>query len=83
MELQYRYYQRNTIDHLMQHFEYNERECICAPTGSGKTFIFAGYCVELIKKYPTLKIHIAVHRVELFNSTLDAFKKIKCLCSKS
>lgn len=82
MELAYRYYQRNTIDHLMQNFEYNERECICAPTGSGKTFIFAGYCVELIKKYPTLKIHIAVHRVELFNSTLEAFKKLNVYAAK-
>ena len=82
MELQYRYYQRNTINHSLDNFEYNERECICLPTGSGKTVIFAGLCAELIQRYPKLKIHIAVHRVELFNSTLEAFKKINVYAAK-
>ena len=81
-ELIYRYYQRDAIDHSLNNFEYNDRECICLPTGSGKTVIFAGLCAELIQRYPKLKIHIAVHRVELFESTLKAFKKLNVYAAK-
>ena len=59
MEL--RPYQEDTIFHLIN--STFERECICLPTGAGKTFIFSIFSGLMVAKGK--RIVIAVHRSEL------------------
>lgn len=59
MEL--RPYQQDTIFHLIN--STFERECVCLPTGAGKTFIFSIFSGLMVAK--GIKIVIAVHRSEL------------------
>lgn len=42
---------------------------ICAPTGSGKTIIFAELCRRMLDKYPGVSILVLAHRKELIEQT--------------
>lgn len=67
-------HQHKTIDFMLDHIN-DERMCICAPTGSGKTVTFSAYSNLYLKVKPTHKILIAVNRVELLNQTKKALQK--------
>lgn len=64
--MQLRDYQDETIFHLIN--STLERECICLPTGSGKTFIFSTFSgIQAIEGKVTV---ILVNRIELLNQTV-------------
>lgn len=66
MEL--RDYQEETLFHLIN--SQLERECICLPTGAGKTVIFSTYAgIQAIEGKKTL---ICVNRQEILNQTVKA-----------
>lgn len=44
---------------------------VCAPTGSGKTVIFAELCRRLLADYPGVSILVLAHRKELIEQTVD------------
>lgn len=44
---------------------------ICAPTGAGKTVIFAELCRRLLADYPGVSILVLAHRKELIEQTVD------------
>ncbi|HEY9885973.1 MAG TPA: DEAD/DEAH box helicase family protein [Vampirovibrionales bacterium] len=68
MEL--RDYQKETIYHLM-HSEL-AKECVCLPTGSGKTFVFSTFSALQAKEGK--RILILVNRKELLDQTFQAIK---------
>lgn len=80
--MQLRPYQEETIHHLLN--SDLERECICLPTGAGKTFIFSIFAAS-----PEAgNLVIAVHREELLHQAKKQVegatgKKVDILTAKS
>ncbi|MBK9723321.1 MAG: DEAD/DEAH box helicase family protein [Saprospiraceae bacterium] len=67
-------HQTKTIRYMLEHIQ-DERMCICAPTGSGKTMSFSGYSAEYLKRNPKHRILIAVNRIELLKQTTRTLHK--------
>jgi superfamily II DNA or RNA helicase/rubredoxin len=66
--MQLRPYQDDTIFHLIN--STLERECICLPTGAGKTFIFSTFAgLQALENRVTV---ILVNRIELLNQTVKS-----------
>jgi len=65
MEL--RDYQREALDYLKE--STNSRDCVCLPTGAGKTFLFSAFAVS--QKEIGKKTLILVHRKELVQQTFN------------
>ena len=64
-------YQEDTIFHMVN--STLERECICLPTGAGKTFVFTTFAAAMMAEGK--KGLIVVNRIELLNQTAKTFQK--------
>lgn len=62
-----RLYQKNAVDAVFRYFSQGGKghPLICAPTGSGKSHILAGFCAEVNNKYPEQSILIITHTKEI------------------
>lgn len=54
----------------------HEPMLVCAPTGSGKTVIFAELCRRTLQDYPGVTILVLAHRKELIAQTVDKLKAL-------
>jgi len=73
----YRPFQSTGIDNVARKIGQGIRRIVFqAPTGAGKTVLFCGLIERYRIKFPTHRILIAVHRVELLGQTVKALKRI-------
>ena len=64
-------YQEDTIFHMVN--SQLERECICLPTGAGKTFVFTTFAAAMMAE--GRKGLIVVNRIELLVQTAKTLQK--------
>jgi superfamily II DNA or RNA helicase len=64
-------YQEDTIFHMVNSLL--DRECICLPTGAGKTVVFTSYAAAMLAE--NKRGLIVVNRIELLNQTAKTFYK--------
>lgn len=68
IQIKFEEHQINSLRFMLEHIQ-DERMCICAPTGSGKTVTFSGYSHQYLQINPKHRILIAVNRIELLKQT--------------
>lgn len=74
MSIILREYQKTAINMLKSGFSKHKRQVLCAPTGSGKTVIFA-QMVYLSASNGTSTL-VLTHRIELFEQTFKAIDRL-------
>lgn len=76
---QLRPYQKEAIDAIFDFYYAGEtgHPLVVAPTGSGKSYIIAGFCKEVLIKWSGQKILVVSHVKEILQQDYD---KIKLLC---
>lgn len=76
--MQLRDYQQAAIDSVLKHFQdgYKGNPLIVAPTGTGKSLIFAGMIYQFLAATPTMKILGLTHSKELIEQNYDKLVKI-------
>lgn len=69
-------YQEEIISKVLELFKRKQNILIQAPTGAGKTIIFASLIKHLIQNYPKLRICVLVHREILVRQNVEKMLKI-------
>lgn len=75
-----RKYQQEAIDSIFKYFYSKDagNPLICAPTGSGKSHILAGFCAESHKRFPNEKILILTHTKEIIRQDARILRDYLC-----
>ncbi len=66
MSLRLRPYQREAIDAAYEYFRSGDGSpLIDLPTGAGKSLVLAGFCHDLVTKWPGMRLVVLSHSIEL------------------
>lgn len=76
MEIILRKYQQEMIDTAFAALKQDKFVLIQGSTGCGKTIVFSGLVKKLITAYPTMRIAILAHRLELVQQAQDKLLKV-------
>jgi DNA repair protein RadD len=71
--MQLRDYQTRSIDNLYSWFDAGNagNPCIVLPTGSGKSHVIAGFCQDVLTKWPETRILMLTHVKELIEQNAE------------